>query len=112
VKWDYPQEPRLSFFQILVSTTEGTYEEKDIRAVIEPTQRHYACAALGLVGVAGTSSYFAVVQAVGFDLERAQVITSGYSNSVCLMVQQGVVYGCPDEVMVMETCEDLPIAGR
>jgi hypothetical protein len=95
LQWDYSPNPILTLFQILVSRTSGTYTATDVRAMIPAIpQMHteYACDGLYL---STNGTYYAVVQAVGFNPETGQVMTSDSSNELCLMVQDRQVYGCP-----------------
>lgn len=105
LKWDQEPNPVLSFFTILVSRTAGAYTEDNIRAVPLAEDREYPCAQLFL-GTNGT--YYAVIQAVGFDLQTQKVITSDYSNELCLTVQNRQVYACPGTSIEVGQCTNSP----
>jgi hypothetical protein len=100
LKWDYTPDPALTFFQISVSATAGTYTASHVRAIIPAIPElitEYPCEALLL---SGPGPYYAVVQAVG----RDPSMTSDSSEDVCLVVVHRKVYGCVGEGVTVGEC--------
>jgi hypothetical protein len=103
--WKFAPNPDLEFFSISVSHTSGTYTEDDIRAMPSSTDREYPCQDL-LLGSKGT--YYAVIQAVGIDRDAGKILTSEYSNEICLTVQNRQIYACPGTKTMVGPCTDSP----